>query len=66
VNETRTSARSTPLPTGRVTFLFTDIEGSTKLLHRFGDEYAEVLAAHHRLLRAAFTTTTAARSTFRR
>ncbi|MGH2789476.1 MAG: adenylate/guanylate cyclase domain-containing protein, partial [Actinomycetota bacterium] len=55
MNKTRTSARSTPLPTGRVTFLFTDIEGSTKLLHRLGDEYAEVLAAHHRLLRAAFT-----------
>jgi class 3 adenylate cyclase len=39
------------LPTGTVTFLFTDIEGSTRLLERLGDGYAEVLAAHHRVLR---------------
>jgi predicted ATPase len=44
------------LPTGTVTFLFTDIEGSTKLLHELGAErYAEVLAEHRQLLRAAFT-----------
>jgi predicted ATPase/class 3 adenylate cyclase len=49
------STRLTPLPTGKVTFLFTDIEGSTKLLHRLGDEYVDVLATHRRLLRAAFT-----------
>ena len=43
------------LPTGTVTFLFTDIEGSTMLLHRLGDRrYAAVLEEHHRLLRAAF------------
>jgi predicted ATPase/class 3 adenylate cyclase len=42
------------LPTGTVTFLFTDIEGSTKLLHELGEEYAEVLAEHRRILRAAF------------
>jgi predicted ATPase/class 3 adenylate cyclase len=42
------------LPTGTVTFLFTDIEGSTKLLHELGDEYADVLAGHRRLLRDAF------------
>ncbi len=43
------------LPTGTVTFLFTDIEGSTALLQRLGDRrYAEVLAEHHRLLRYAF------------
>jgi predicted ATPase/class 3 adenylate cyclase len=43
------------LPTGTVTFLFTDIEGSTMLLQRLGDRrYAEVLEEHHRLLRAAF------------
>ncbi|HET9000843.1 MAG TPA: adenylate/guanylate cyclase domain-containing protein [bacterium] len=43
------------LPTGTVTFLFTDIEGSTTLLQRLGDRrYAEVLADHHRLLRQAF------------
>src|SRR5437879_6744387 len=35
------------LPTGTVTFLFTDIEGSTRLLHEFGPEtYAEALAEH--------------------
>jgi class 3 adenylate cyclase/energy-coupling factor transporter ATP-binding protein EcfA2 len=42
------------LPAGRVTFLFTDIEGSTRLLHALGDRYAEALADHRRLLRAAF------------
>jgi predicted ATPase len=42
------------LPTGTVTLLFTDIEGSTKLLHELGDRYADVLAAHRRLLREAF------------
>ena len=55
MNEALASARSTPLPAGRVTFLFTDIEGSTKLLHRLGADYAAVLATHRRLLRAAFT-----------
>jgi predicted ATPase/class 3 adenylate cyclase len=42
------------LPTGTVTFLFTDIEGSTKLLRELGDEYAPVLAEHRRILRDAF------------
>ena len=42
------------LPTGTVTFLFTDIEGSTKLLHELGDGYADALAEHRRLLRNAF------------
>ena len=42
------------LPTGTVTFLFTDIEGSTKLLHEFGERYTDVLAEHRRLLREAF------------
>ena len=42
------------LPTGTVTFLFTDIEGSTKLLQRLGAGYAEVLATHQRLLRQAW------------
>ncbi len=42
-------------PSGTVTFLFTDIEGSTKLLHELGAEaYAQVLAEHRRLLRTAF------------
>jgi class 3 adenylate cyclase len=35
------------LPTGTVTFLFTDVEGSTKLPHEFGAEsYARALAEH--------------------
>jgi predicted ATPase/class 3 adenylate cyclase len=43
------------LPSGTVTFLFTDIEGSTKLLHELGAErYAELLGAHRRVLRQAF------------
>ncbi len=43
------------LPTGTVTFLFTDVEGSTKLLHELGaEEYAEALAEHRRVLRDAF------------
>ena len=43
------------LPTGTVTFLFTDIEGSTALLQRLGDHpYAAVLAQHQRLIRDAF------------
>jgi predicted ATPase/class 3 adenylate cyclase len=43
------------LPTGTVTFLFSDIEGSTKLLHALGsDRYAAVLAEHRRVMREAF------------
>jgi len=42
------------LPTGTVTFLFTDIEGSTRLLSELGDGYAEVLAEHRRALRDAW------------
>lgn len=42
------------LPTGTVTFLFSDIEGSTRLLQQLGPRYTEALAAHQRLLRAAF------------
>jgi class 3 adenylate cyclase/tetratricopeptide (TPR) repeat protein len=44
----------TGLPSGTVTFLFTDIEGSTRLLKRLGDRYADALADHHRLLHVAF------------
>ncbi|MFL6039615.1 MAG: ATP-binding protein [Gaiellaceae bacterium] len=43
------------LPGGTVTFLFTDVEGSTRLLHELGDAYADVLAEHRRVLRDAFT-----------
>jgi predicted ATPase/class 3 adenylate cyclase len=42
------------LPSGTVTFLFSDIETSTRLLRHLGDRYAEVLAAYRRLLREAF------------
>jgi predicted ATPase len=43
------------LPSGTITLLFTDIEGSTRLLHELGDQYAEVLAEHRRLLRETFS-----------
>ena len=43
------------LPCGTVTFLFTGIEGSTKLLNEFRERYAEALAGHRRRLREAFT-----------
>src|SRR3989440_61213 len=42
------------LPTGTVTFLFTDIEGSTRLLQQLGDRYSRILEEYRRLLRAAF------------
>ena len=43
------------LPSGTVTFLFSDIEGSTSLLKRLGDApYAELLATHRRLMRETF------------
>src|SRR5437764_5066825 len=45
---------SSHLPSGTVTFLFTDIEGSTRLLHELGDAYADALAEHRRVLREAF------------
>ncbi len=44
------------LPTGTVTFLFTDIEGSTRLLQQLGEEFAGLLAEHQRLLREACET----------
>lgn len=40
---------------GTVTFLFTDIEGSTKLIHRLGDEYENILSDHHHILRNVIT-----------
>jgi YVTN family beta-propeller protein len=43
------------LPSGAVTFLFTDIEGSTRLVKQLRDRYPAVLADHQRLLRAAFS-----------
>ena len=41
------------MATQTFTFLFTDIEGSTAMLQRLGDAYADVLTHHHRLLRLA-------------
>jgi class 3 adenylate cyclase len=42
------------LPAGTVTFLFTDVEGSTRLLHELGAEvYAAALAEHRRVVREA-------------
>jgi class 3 adenylate cyclase len=41
------------LPSGTVTFLFSDVEGSTRLLEEHGDAYADMLAEHRRLLRRA-------------
>jgi len=44
------------LPSGTVSFLFTDVEGSTKLLHELGPaEFAEALVEHRRVLRDAFS-----------
>jgi predicted ATPase/class 3 adenylate cyclase len=42
------------LPSGTVTFLFTDIEGSTKLMQQLGDAYVQAQVEHHAILRAAF------------
>src|SRR2546429_9777903 len=44
------------LPTGTITLLFTDIEGSTHLLQRLGERYAELLNECRTLLRTAFHT----------
>jgi len=44
----------TELPSGTVTFLFTDIEGSTSMLQRLGSSYEPVLEAHRELLRVVF------------
>jgi DNA-binding SARP family transcriptional activator len=43
------------VPTGTVTFLFTDIEGSTSLVKQLRDAYGELLEKHHSLLRSAFS-----------
>jgi len=43
------------LPAGQVTFVFTDIEGSTALFSRIGAAYVELLERHNAILRTAFT-----------
>jgi class 3 adenylate cyclase len=42
------------LPGGTLTFVFSDVEGSTRLLRQLGNRYGSVLAEHQRLLREAF------------
>jgi class 3 adenylate cyclase len=42
------------LPTGTITLLFTDIEGSTRLLQQLGESYATLLEEHRQLLRRVF------------
>jgi predicted ATPase/class 3 adenylate cyclase len=42
-----------PLPVGTVTFFFSDIEGSTRLIQQLGDRYPDVLLAHHTIQREA-------------
>ena len=42
------------LPSGTVTFVFSDVEGSTGLLKRLGEGYADVIAEHRRLVRERF------------
>jgi class 3 adenylate cyclase len=44
----------TALPGGTVTFVFSDIEGSTGLLKRLGERYGDVIAEHRRLVRERF------------
>ena len=46
--------RAAPLPQGTVALLFTDIEGSTRLLERLGDTYGALLRRHRDLLAEAF------------
>jgi class 3 adenylate cyclase len=42
------------LPAGTVTFVFSDVEGSTELLKRLGDRYADLIADHRRIVRETF------------
>jgi class 3 adenylate cyclase len=49
------TSETSRLPAGTLTFVFTDVEGSTRLLRQLRERYGEVLAAHQRLLRDAFT-----------
>jgi len=50
-DEPRLAAAGLTLPGGTVTFLFSDIEGSTRLLEQLGDRYGEVHREHRRILR---------------
>ncbi len=53
-DESKTDLPFPVLPGGTVTFLFTDIEGSTKLLKRLRDLYSTLLDEHREILRGAF------------
>lgn len=46
---------SSRLPTGNVTFLFTDVEASTRIAQAAGDDWPALLAEHDRLVRQAIT-----------
>ncbi len=50
------TARPRPLPEGTVTFVFTDIEGSTTILRRLGSRYGQMIAEHAQLIREALQT----------
>jgi class 3 adenylate cyclase len=44
-----------PIPAGTVTFVFTDVEGSTRLLQELGDAYADLVRDHRRIMRETMT-----------
>src|SRR5438105_2641156 len=52
--DSRLYGNGVAFPGGTITFLFTDIEGSTRLLQELGDDYGQVVADHRRLLREVF------------
>jgi len=54
ISETKASESAREIPRGTVTFLFTDIQGSTQLVHQYGDAYPDILNEHNSLLRAIF------------
>jgi class 3 adenylate cyclase/catechol 2,3-dioxygenase-like lactoylglutathione lyase family enzyme len=54
MSEKVTKSAEMALPAGTVTFLFSDVEGSTQLARQLGDRYGEVLAEHVRVLRTVF------------
>jgi YVTN family beta-propeller protein len=53
MQEAKRERETRELPTGTVTFLFSDIERSTELSRQLGESYATALAEHHRILRKA-------------
>src|SRR3954453_18574527 len=48
-----TAARPVPLPAGEVTFVFTDVVGSTRLFAALGDRFVGILEQHNRLVTGA-------------